>query len=60
MRASAFLLLEDSKASYAIEGERPPQNKAQRWGAAIGQAGKVPLSKEELIRLHHWDSQKKD
>jgi hypothetical protein len=36
-RAAAFLLLKDSKASYAIEGERPPQNRAQRWGRAIGQ-----------------------
>ncbi len=50
-RAAAFLLLKDSKASYAIEGERPPQNRAQRWGRAIGQAGQKPLSKEELIRL---------
>jgi Fic family protein len=50
-RTAAFLLLKDSKASYAIEGERPPQNRAQRWGKAIGQAGQQPLSAEELIRL---------
>ncbi|MGF6926704.1 hypothetical protein QFZ48_002204 [Chitinophaga sp. W2I13] len=50
-RTSAFLLLKDSKASYAIEGERPPQNRAQRWGRAIGQAGQTPISKDELIRL---------
>jgi hypothetical protein len=50
-RAAAFLLLKDSKASYAIEGEIPPQNRAQRWGRAIGQAGQKTLSKEELIRL---------
>lgn len=50
-RAAAFLLLKDSKASYAIEGERPPQNRAQRWGRAIGQAGQKPITKEELIRL---------
>ncbi|HRN56567.1 MAG TPA: Fic family protein [Agriterribacter sp.] len=50
-RAAAFLLLKDSKASYAIEGEKPPQNRAQRWGRAIGQAGQKPISKEELIRL---------
>ncbi len=50
-RAAAFLLLKDSKASYAIEGERPPENRAQRWGRAIGQAGQKPLSKDELIRL---------
>lgn len=50
-RTASFLLLKDSKASYAIEGERPPQNRAQRWGRAIGQAGQKPVSKEELIRL---------
>lgn len=31
-RAAAFLLLKDSKASYAIEGERPPHSLAERWG----------------------------
>lgn len=50
-RTAAFLLLKDSKASYAIEGERPPQNRAQRWGRAIGQAGQKPITKEELTRL---------
>ena len=50
-RTAAFLLLKDSKASYAIEGERPPQNRAQRWGRTIGQAGQKSISKEELIRL---------
>lgn len=50
-RTAAFLLLKDSKASYAIEGERPLQNRAQRWGRAIGQAGQKPLSKDELLRL---------
>lgn len=50
-RTAAFLLLKDSKASYAIEGERPPQNRAQRWGRAIGQAGQKPINKQELIRL---------
>jgi len=51
MRAASFLLLEDSKASYAIEGQRPPHNRAERWGQIIGQAGKTPLSKMELERL---------
>ena len=51
MRAASFLLLEDSKASYAIEGESPPHNRAERWGQIIGQAGKTPLSKTELKRL---------
>ena len=51
MRAAAFLLLKDSKASYAIEGESPPQNRMQRWGKAIGQAGNNELTQDELLRL---------
>lgn len=50
-RASAFLLLKDSKASFTIEGENPTSNRAVRWGRAIGQAGSKPLDKEELLRL---------
>ena len=51
MRAASFLLLEDSKASYAIEGEAPPHNRAERWGRAIGQAGKTSLSRAWLEHL---------
>lgn len=51
LRTSSFLLLKDSKASFSIEGENPTQNRAIRWGKAIGQAGSKPLSKEELYRL---------
>ena len=43
-RAAAFLLAGDSKASYVIEGERPPQDRIQRWGQAIGEAGHRPLT----------------
>lgn len=50
-RASAFLLLEDSKASFTIEGESPKSKRAAKWGTAIGQAGVHDLTKEELIRL---------
>ena len=50
-RAAAFLLLKDSQASYVIEGERPPQDRVQRWGRAIGQAGRYPLDIDELQRL---------
>jgi Fic family protein len=50
-RAAAFLLLEDSKTSYAIEGESAPQNRIQRWGRVIGEAGKHNLDLEELLRL---------
>ena len=41
-RTAAFLLLKDSRASYVIEGEDPPQDRVQRWGRAIGQAGRKP------------------
>lgn len=50
-RASAFLLLKDSKASFTIEGESPKSKRAARWGQAIGQAGAKKLSHEELERL---------
>jgi hypothetical protein len=50
-RASSFLLLKDSKASFSIEGENPRNNRAARWGKAIGQAGKNELSIAELNRL---------
>lgn len=50
-RASSFLLLKDSKASFTIEGENPSNNRATRWGKAIGQAGDKPLSVAELERL---------
>ncbi|MPZ76954.1 MAG: cell filamentation protein Fic [Deltaproteobacteria bacterium] len=50
-RTAAFLLLKDSKSSYAIEGESPPQDRIQRWGRAIGEAGRHGLDREELLRL---------
>lgn len=50
-RTAAFLLLKDSKASFAIEGEYPPNLRARNWGKAIGQSGKQELSIEELERL---------
>ncbi|MBK5935615.1 Fic family protein [Halorhodospira halophila] len=50
-RTAAFLLLKDSRSSYAIEGEKPPQDRIQRWGRAIGEAGRHPIDIEELLRL---------
>lgn len=50
-RTAAFLLLKDSRASYVIEGENPPQDRVQRWGRAIGQAGSRELDLDELLRL---------
>jgi hypothetical protein len=50
-RAAAFLLLSDSKSSFAIEGERPSGPRAARWGQAIAQAGSRDLTIDELNRL---------
>ncbi len=50
-RTAAFLLLKDSKSSYAIEGVRAPQSRIQRWGRAIGEAGRQPLDVDEFLRL---------
>lgn len=50
-RAASFLLLADSRASFEIEGERPPHGRLERWGRAVLQAGKTKLSFEELVRL---------
>lgn len=50
-RTAAFLLLKDSKSSFAIEGERPPQDRIQRWGRAIAEAGRRAIDVDELLRL---------
>jgi hypothetical protein len=50
-RAASFLLLADSRASFEIEGERPPRNRLERWGRAVMQAGKNPLTLDEILRL---------
>lgn len=52
-RAASFLLLADSRASFQIEGERPPRNRLERWGRAVLQAGKNTLSVDEITRLHN-------
>jgi Fic/DOC family protein len=50
-RAASFMLLADSRASFEIEGERPPRNRLERWGRAILQAGKNRLTLDEIVRL---------
>ena len=50
-RAAAFLLLKDSRSSFEIEGEHPPQRRIQRWGKAISEAGRRPIDLDELLRL---------
>lgn len=51
-RAASFLLLADSRASFAIEGDKPPRGRLERWGRAVLQAGKNPLTVGEIVRLH--------
>ncbi|HWX64393.1 Fic family protein [Bradyrhizobium sp.] len=50
-RTAAFLLLKDSRSSFEIEGEHPPQDRIQNWGRAIGEAGRRPIDLDELLRL---------
>ena len=51
-RAASFLLLSDSRASFEIEGERPTKNRVENWGKIINEAGRIPLSIDEIERLH--------
>ena len=51
-RAASFMLLADSRASFEIEGERPPRSRLERWGRAVLQAGRNPLTLHEILRLH--------
>lgn len=52
-RTASFLLLKDSKSSFAIEGEQPPQARLQGWARAIGEAGRNLTDFEELLRLQN-------
>ncbi len=52
-RAWGFLLPADSRASFQIEGERPPRNRLERWGRAVLQAGVNLLTLDEIVRLHN-------
>ncbi|MDE2442323.1 MAG: Fic family protein, partial [Betaproteobacteria bacterium] len=51
-RATSFLLLNESKGSFGIEGETPPRNRLERWGKIIADAGGVSLSLPNIERLH--------
>lgn len=51
-RASSFMLLADSRASFEIEGERPPRNSLERWSKDVMQAGRNELTVDELVRMH--------
>lgn len=50
--AASFLVCADSRASFEIEGEKPPRTRLERWGRAVLQAGKNKLTLDEILRLH--------
>lgn len=50
-RTAAFLLLKDSQASFTIENESGSSKRIQRWGRALGEAGRNKLDIGELNRL---------
>lgn len=52
VRAAGFILLADTQASFAIEGEKAPRNRLDRWLKAVENAGRNRLDLDELIRLH--------
>lgn len=51
-RAVGFMLLNESKGSFGIEGETPPRNRLERWGRLIGEAKDIRLSIATLEKLH--------
>jgi hypothetical protein len=51
MRAAAFLELSDSKASFAIEREQPPPDRALRWAQAARTAGAREVTLATLVDL---------
>ena len=50
-RAASFPLLADSQASFQIKGERSPLGRLERWGRAVLQAGRNPLTLDGIVRL---------
>lgn len=50
-RATDYLQFEDSKASYLIENEAPPQPRIKRWEGIIRNAGKDNLSIKKLEEM---------
>lgn len=50
-RAVGFLLLNESKGSFGIEGETPPRNRLERWGRMIAEARDTALTPRSLEDL---------
>lgn len=51
-RAVGFMLLNESKGSFGIEGETPPRTRLERWGRLIADAKGMTLSIATLEALH--------
>ena len=50
-RAVGFMLLNESRGSFGIEGETPPRNRLERWGRLIAEARDIKLSISSLEDL---------
>lgn len=50
-RAVGFMLLNESRGSFGIEGETPPRNRLERWGRLIAEARDIKLSVKGLETL---------
>lgn len=50
-RAANNMLFGETRTTYALEGERPPRDKLERWANAIMQAGRRPIDEAEITRL---------
>ncbi len=50
-RAVAYMVLNESKGSFGIEGEAPPRTRLERWGQVISGAAAVELSIAALLAL---------
>lgn len=50
-RASSYLLLKDSRASFEIESETPGEKKEIKWGEILGMAGREQFDAGMLKRL---------
>ena len=51
-RAVNYMLLNESRGSFEIEGETVPRNRIERWGRLIAEAQDVDLSIPALEKLH--------
>ena len=50
-RVQLLLTHREARSSFTIESESPDAQRLNRWAQVLGEAGRTPLSKEELLRL---------